>query len=310
MMVRGMDFRALECFVVLAEELHFRRAAQRLNMTQPSLSARVKALEEEVGAVLLERDRRNVRLTAAGEIFRDYASSAMIRTEEAVTSARRAAAGESGQLRFGFTGLTTYGGMPELVQRFRSRFPGVEVELVNGSTDHLQAEMLAGRIDVALLHPPLACTGFELIDLPSEELVLAVPASSALASLTDIPLSRLQGEPFLLPPRHAGPDLYDQIISLFRTEGGFSPTVVQEVATMTTLIGLAAAGAGCGFVTRSLTAINYPGVRYRPLAGSAPRLTTALAWRAGALSAPATSLIGVAREWISGGITNGDGRSA
>jgi len=109
MMARGMDFRALECFVVLAEELHFRRAAERLNMTQPSLSARVKALEEEVGAVPLERDRRNVRLTAAGEIFRDYASSAMVRTEEAVMSARRAAAGQSGQLRFGFTGLTTYG---------------------------------------------------------------------------------------------------------------------------------------------------------------------------------------------------------
>ena len=199
-------------------------------MTQPSLSARVKALEEEVGAVLLERDRRNVRLTAAGEIFRDYASSAMVRTEEAVMSARRAAAGESGQLRFGFTGLTTYGGMPELVQRFRGRFPDVEVELVNGGTDHLQAEMLAGHIDVALLHPPLSCTGFDLLDLPSEELVLAVPASSALASLPDIPLSRLQGEPFLLPPRHAGPDLYDQIIRLFHTEGGFSPTVVQEVA--------------------------------------------------------------------------------
>ena len=309
MMVRGMDFRALECFIVLAEELHFRRAAERLNMTQPSLSARVKALEEEVGAVLLERDRRNVRLTAAGEIFRDYASSAMVSTEEAVMSARRAAAGQSGQLRFGFTGLTSYGGMPELVQRFRGRFPDVEVELVNGGTDHLQAEMLAGRIDVALLHPPLSGTGFELLDLPSEELVLAVPASSALASLPEIPLSRLQGEPFLLPPRHAGPDLYDQIIRLFHT-GGFSPTVVQEVATMTTLIGLVAAGAGCGFVTRSLTVINNPGVAYRPLAGTAPRLTTALAWRPGTLSAPATALIGVAREWISEGLTNGDGPTA
>ena len=124
MMLRGIDFRALECFVVLAEELHFRRAAERLNMTQPSLSARVKTLEEEVGAVLLDRDRRNVRLTAAGAIFLEFASSTMARTEEAVMSARRAAAGESGRLRFGFTGLTTYDGMPELVQLFRARFPG------------------------------------------------------------------------------------------------------------------------------------------------------------------------------------------
>jgi len=276
-------------------------------MTQPSLSARVKALEEEVGAVLLDRDRRNVRLTAAGEIFRDFASSTLARTEEAVMSVRRAAAGESGRVRFGFTGLTTYGGMPELVQRFRARFPGVEVELVNGGTDHLQAEMIAGHLDVGLLHPPLSCTGFDLIDLPPEELVLAVPAASALAALPVVPLSRLKGEPFLIGPRQAGPDLYDRIIELFRAEGGFSPTIVQEVGTMPTLIGLAAAGAGCGFVTQSMSVINNPGVRYRHLAGSALYLTTALAWRPGTVSAPATSLIGVAREWISGGFTNGAG---
>jgi len=309
MMLRGIDFRALECFVVLAEELHFRRAAERLNMTQPSLSARVKALEEEVGAVLLDRDRRNVRLTAAGEIFREFASSTMARTEEAVMSARRAAAGESGRLRFGFTGLTTYDGMPELVQLFRARFPGVEVELVSAGTDQLQADMLAGTIDVALLHPPLSCTGFDLLDLPPQELVLAIPAGHALAELPEVPLSRLKGEPFLIGPRQAGPDLYDRIMELFRTEGGFSPTVVQEVGTMSTLIGLAAAGAGCGFVTQSMTVINNPGVRYRPLAGVAPHLTTALAWRPGTVSAPATSLIGVAREWISAGFTNGDGPS-
>lgn len=281
-----MDVRSLECFAVVAEELHFRRAAGRLNMTQPSLSARIQALEAEVGVTLLERNRRQVLLTDAGRTFLDHARAAVRSAKDATAGARRAAAGEIGRLRFGFTALTSYAGMPELVQRFRSACPGVGIDLVQAETARLEAGLLAEEIDIALLHPPLSAPGLAQKDLVSDEMVLALPASGELARLPAVPPHRLAGQPFLIGPRYIGPHLYDQIILLCR-QAGFSPDIVQEVTSMTTLIGLAAAGVGCGFVTGSLQVIQRPGVAYRPLAGvRAPSLPTALAWRDGGLSAP------------------------
>lgn len=291
----ALDYRALECFVITAEELHFRRASARLNLTQPSLSARIKALEKEVGTQLLERTRRHVALTPAGRAFLDSARSAVANTTEALRSARMAASGEAGRLRFGFTGLSTFGDMPDLVQRFRSRFPAVEVELVHADTAKLETGLLTEEIDVALLHPPLEHDQFSRLDFPPEDLVLALPMSNELGRLEAIRMPLLSGQPLLLPPRRAGPHLYDQIIHLCRTEGGFSPWVVQEVATMTTLIGLAAAGLGCGFVLRSLDIIKHPGVAYRPLASKAPRVDTSLVWRKGRLSKVASNLVQIAR---------------
>lgn len=279
--------------------MHFGRAALRLNITQPSLSSRIKVLEEQVGTALLERDRRRVQLTPAGRVFLDRARSAVANTREAVNGARRAAAGEAGSLRFGFTGLTSYAAMPELVQQFRLHFPQVEIELVHAETERLEAGMLSDEIDVALLHPPLKHGEFAQLEFPPEDLVLALPASSELSLLDAIPVSRLAREPFLINPRRMGPYLYDQIIHLCRTDGGFSPMIVQEVTAMTTLIGLAAAGVGCGFVIRSFEIIRHPGVVYRPLAGRAPQLATSLAWRKDTIASTAKGMIEIARRRLS-----------
>ena len=183
--------------------------------------------------------------------------------------------------------------MPELVQHFRLAHPEVEIELIHAETAVLEARLLADEIDVALLHPPVL-NSLELMQLAPEALVLAIPASHPLAKADAIPIERLAGEPFLIGPRANAPHLYDQIILLCR-EAGFSPNIVQEITAMTTLIGLAAAGAGCGFVTSSLQVIQRPGVVYRPLADDrAPRLATALAWRAGNLSPSGARLLDLA----------------
>lgn len=296
-----MDVRSLECFAVVADELHFRRAAARLNITQPSLSARIQALEAEVGVTLLDRNRRQVQLTDAGRTFLDHARAAVRSAKDAMARARRAAAGEIGRLRFGFTALTSYVGMPELVQRFRSACPEIAIELVQAETARLEAGLLAEEIDIALLHPPLSAPGLAQRDLGSDEMVLAIPASSALSHLPAVPPHRLAGQPFLIGPRHIGPHLYDQIILLCR-QAGFSPAIVHEVTAMTTLIGLAAAGVGCGFVAGSLQVIQRPGVAYRPLAGvQAPSLPTALAWRDGALSAPGRRFLELAGKPLPAG---------
>ena len=141
-----MDLRALNSFAVVAEELHFRKAAARLNVTQPSLSMRIQALEREVGVSLLERNRRSVLLTEAGRAFLGLAQAAVRSGAEAVTQARRAARGEIGQLRFGFTALTSYAGMPELVQRFRPACPDIKIDLVQADSASLELRA-AGRGD-------------------------------------------------------------------------------------------------------------------------------------------------------------------
>lgn len=290
-----MDLRALDCFVAVADELHFRKAAVRLNITQPALSMRIQALEREVGVVLLARDRRSVKLTEAGRAFLEPARAAVRCGAQATTQARRAARGETGELRFGFTALTSYAGMPQLVQGFRLACPDVRIDLVQAETSRLEAALLAGEIDIALLHPPLAGTGLTLKPLKPEPLVLAIPAAHRLAKLKAVPLQKLAGEPLLMAPRPIGPNLYDQIIEACR-QAGFSPNVVQDVTAMTTLIGLVAAGAGCGFVIHSLQVIQRPGVVFRPLAGKAPRLSTALAWRDGGLSAAGLRLVEMAAK--------------
>ena len=287
----------MRCFIAVAEHLHFRRAAGQLNMTQPSLSLRIRALEREVGVTLLERDRRSVRLTEAGRAFLDQARVAVRSGTDAIARARGAARGETGGLRFGFTALSAYADMPELVQRFRLARPSVNIELVQGETSSLAASLLSDEIDIALLHPPLAVSGLRVKELPADEMVLALPSTHPLTKHKTVPLRKLAGEPFLLGPRRMGPHLYDQIIIACRT-AGFSPNVVQEVASMTTLVGLVAAGSGCGLVPSSLQVIRRPGVTFRRLANSptTPRLSTALAWRDGSLSAAAQQIIKLSAE--------------
>ena len=137
-----MDLRTMRCFIAVAEHLHFRRAAAHLNMTQPALSLRIRALEKEVGVMLLERDRRSVRLTEGGRAFLDQARVAVRSGADAIARARAAARGEAGRLRFGFTALSSYADMPELVQRFRLARPTVEVELVQDEFEQARRELV------------------------------------------------------------------------------------------------------------------------------------------------------------------------
>lgn len=269
----------------------------RLRTTQPSVSAWIRALETEAGVPLLERNRRGVRLTEAGAVFLGHARETLRQGREALLRARQAGRGETGRLRLGYTPLTSYAGMPILVQRFRAAYPDAIVELTQSISSDLEAALVAERIDVALLHPPLQEGGdLALLDFEPDELVLALPTASPLSSLDEVPLAALEGQPFLMGPRTLGPHIYDRIILAFR-EAGFGPSIVQEVAGMETLIGLAAAGIGCGFVIRSLAVIRRPGVVYRPLVGAnLPTLPIALAWRRDGLPAIASRLCDLACE--------------
>lgn len=285
-----MDVRDFECFIAVAETLNFRRAADVIHMTQPSLSQRIASLEDKVGVQLFLRDRRMVSLTPAGRAFLSPARIALAEARSAVRQAVRAERGEVGNLRLGFTLIASYSSVPNAIQHFRARYPDVEIALAEMDSPSLETALLQGKVDLAVLHPPLQAHGLEVRDLPDEEMVLALPTSFALAAREIVDIAALADVPMLTAPRAVGPALYDRFIALFRF-CNMTPRIVQEVMPMTTLLALVAAGAGAGFVTRNIANVGRPGVVFRPVTPSPPSLPMAVAWPSGLLTATAARFV-------------------
>lgn len=268
--------RSVECFLRVAETLHFGRAATDLHLSQPALSQRIRTLERDVGAVLLDRDRRGVRLTAAGQAFLAPARAMLAHGRNAIDVARRTEHGLHGRLRLGFTVVASYTRLPRAVQRFRNSFPDITIDLIEINSPAVEEALDRGEIDVGVLHPPLARTHLRYQALPDEPLVLAMPTGHRLCEHTTIEFGDLRGEALLGAPRTVGPVLFDKLIGCFRS-AGVEPDIVQEATPVTTLAGLVAAGAGIGFVTRGVASATRPGVVFREVVG-APGVPMAIAW--------------------------------
>lgn len=273
-----MNTDYLRYFVAVAEELHFGRAAERLFMAQQPLSRQVQRLEAELGVKLFERTTRRVALTPAGEVFLEEARRTLAALDRAVETARRAANGEVGTLRVGYTATALYNVLPEAVRSFRERYPAVQLELTEMSSAGLERALLAKEIQAALLYGPVADVSVESVLLLEEPLVVALPERHRLAGCSAVALRELAVEPFILFPRHLRPSLHDQIVGFCRL-AGFSPSVVQEAAPEQTIIGMVAAGIGVALVFSCLQNLKRPGVVYRPLTGVDTSVAFNLAWR-------------------------------
>jgi DNA-binding transcriptional LysR family regulator len=260
-----MELRQLRYFVAVAEELHFRRAAERLHISQPPLSQQIRALEDELGFALLARTRRRVQLTPAGEAFLRDARALLGELEGAVAGARRIDAGQTGRLRVSFVGSALLSIVPGTVERFRQDRPGVELELRERATvDQLRA-VRAGIADVGLVRPPIDDDGeLAVRTVLRERTVAALPAGHRLAALRRVPLRRLAAEPLVLFPRDQAPGFHDLLISAL----GGAPQVIQYAPEMLTIIGLVAAGTGVSLVPASVQRLALDGVAYRPVIGA------------------------------------------
>ena len=263
-----MELRQLRYFVAVAEELHFRRAAARLHISQPPLSQQIRALEEELGFALLVRTRRRVDLTPAGAAFLRDARALLSELEGAVAGARRINAGETGRVRISFVGSALFSIVPGTVERFRRSRPGVEIELRERATvDQLRA-VRAGAADVGLVRPPIENDGeLRVQTVLRERTVAALPAGHPLAALRRVPLRRLAAEPLVLFPRDQAPGLHDLLIGSLAGAGA-APRVIQYAPEMLTIIGLVAAGTGVSLVPASVGRLALDGVAYRPMAGA------------------------------------------
>ena len=271
-----MELRHLRYFLAVAEELHFHRAATRLHISQPPLSQQIRALERELGVTLLERNRRRVALTAAGEAFRDDTRAILAAVDRASERAQNIARGSIGTLSIGFVGSAMFSPtLPDILREFRSSRPDVELVLRELPTVVQLQALVGGELDVGVIRGPIAASELdpqlELMTIQRERLVAALPADHPLAARRRLRAADLRGETFVILARREAPGLFASLSAAMGEVGGV-PDDVLEVAEMQTIISLVAGGFGVSLVPASVGSVDRSGVAFRPFVGPAPTI--------------------------------------
>lgn len=267
-----MELRHLRYFVAVAEHGHITRAAESLGIQQPPLSQQIKALEQELGVLLLRRRPRGVELTDAGSAFLERARVILGEVDRAFASTRRTARGEEGRVVVGFTSSAPFHPfVPRVIRMFREASPHVSLVLEESGSSDLVQGLHNEIIDAAFIRSPVAdVVGLLVQPLLDEKMLVALPTGHPLATqLTDpLMLAELASHTFILYKRPGAPGLYDSIITACRG-AGFSPRVGQEAPRIVSTLNLVAAGLGVSIVPESLRRLQMDGVVYRELADSA-----------------------------------------
>ncbi|MEU8144456.1 LysR family transcriptional regulator [Nonomuraea sp. NPDC048901] len=268
----------LYAFAVLAEELHFGRAAVRLGVAQPPLSQQIRRLEERVGHPLFERRASGVVLTSAGHELLPAARRALGEIADGLEAARRVGGGEAGRIRVGFAASLALTILPGMLRAYRDRYPGVEMEIREMTTAPQVAALLERSIDVGLLREPPDDPGLAAEVVLSEEFVVVLPVGHVLADRRVVPVAALAEEPFVLLNRDAGPTVHDRIVGLCRSVG-FEPRIGQYAVEWATVSALVEAGLGVSLAPASVRRIRLKGVAYRRIEPDSARTTVAMCWR-------------------------------
>jgi DNA-binding transcriptional LysR family regulator len=267
-----MELRQLRYFIAVAEERSFSRAAGRLHISQPPLSTQIMTLEKELGTRLFDRSNRGVSLTAAGSVFYEEMRAVLVRLEHGKTRTRQAGQGHVGTLSIGFVSIADYGILPPALKQFRTRFPAVEVQLHELTTDLQIREMRAGRLNLGIALGPLQEADLVFEAILHEELVLAAPTGHRLTKTKGaLDLPAFSKENFIVPPRDVAPGLYDLIISRCYSSG-FVPRITQHARQMQTVISLVAAGMGVALVPSSVQNLKRAGVHYERIRGASANI--------------------------------------
>ncbi|MFT4148767.1 MAG: LysR family transcriptional regulator [Paracoccaceae bacterium] len=264
-----MEFRRLKYFLAVAEELHFGRAATRLDMAQPPLSRQIAALEADLGVQLFDRSRSQIRLTQAGIVFQDHARQILDRLDTAYRDARAVGSGGAGRLRIAFVGSASHGVLPMLIKAFRSVYPDVELALSAMNNAELHHALVGREIDIAVARPELRDDEFRREPLVQERLILALPDNSPLAAQAEVRFADLAGQTFVLYPRRPRPGYADVVLGICEREG-FAPAKLELTQDFQSAISLVSVGVGLSVVPESVASTQRPGVIYRPYSGHNP----------------------------------------
>lgn len=273
----SMNLRSLRCFLALAEELHFGRAAKRLNISQPPLTQHIKSLELELGALLFNRTKRSVQITEAGTALLDEARLLLAQADGLRHIVQRAETGRIGSLRAGFITSAIFTKTRLLYSKISSGVPGAMVMWQEMNSSEQVAALREGKIDIGFLHTPSEHHGLEARVIVRDPMVVAVPDTHRLAGRRSAPLSEFGNDDFVLPLRHMSPAFYDRIIAAC-SAAGISPAVPHQPRHLLTILSLVSMGAGISLVPGSLVSAAFPNVAFIKIRGTPPVTEVSVLW--------------------------------
>ncbi|MDM0071558.1 LysR family transcriptional regulator [Variovorax sp. J31P207] len=274
-----LQISQLRCFVAVASELHFARAAASLHMTQPPLTRQIQLLEHEIGVSLLDRNRRHVRLTPAGKTFFKEAQDILRRVQSATLSARRTVEGTVGQVRAGFIPAASYSLLPRLVGAAGRALPGVDLSVMEMQTfDQLEA-LSAGRLDLGIVRPLYHRPDLQVACVLREPFVLAVPQAHPLARARKFSVKDLNGQATIMYSPADGQYMY-QVLTGWLRGNSVQPDFVHSIGHTHSMLSLVDAGLGIALVPHSAQRMRFAKIRFRELPpDTAPFAELHLAWR-------------------------------
>lgn len=262
-----MDLRRIRHFVVLAETLNFRRAAERLHMAQPPLSVSIQKLEAEFGTKLFVRETTGVSLTSSGRALLPEARKLLFHGQQLAETAKSAVDGTGGTLRIGFVGTTTWGMLQRLVPAYHAEYPGVELMLHEATSVQIVQQLEDRAVDIGLLRTPLLqSTSATLLQLEQDTFVAALPRGHPQAKKGPLHLADLANEQFVMYASSAAAGLHAAAM-LACQEAGFLPKISQHGVQVQTLLALVESGLGIGLVPSVMQRYVSERIVYRPLTG-------------------------------------------
>ncbi|MBR0750570.1 LysR family transcriptional regulator [Bradyrhizobium jicamae] len=292
-----MDLRRLRYFVAVAEERSVGKAADRLRMAQPPLSVQIRKLEAEIGAPLFRRGTRGMDLTEAGLALLSRANEALALANDGIEAARAVAAGQRGRLSVGYMFVLANALLPKLVPELRKSLPGIDLEFVELSASTREAGLLDRSVTVALCMPAIHHREIQIAQVGAQRLMLAVPARSALARLSAVPVSRLQGRPLIALPHPDANPASSAISALLRRHQVVMP-IVSRVETVHSALSLVLAGEGLAIVPACARLGAPHGIVFRPLRDATDSIEIAVCWRRDAQSPLIRSFVKCAEKVV------------
>lgn len=259
-----LELAQLGCFVAAAEEMHFGRAAARLNTTQPTLSRQIQALERTLRVELFERANRTVKLTPAGRVFLPEAKRILFLTETAANLTRRAWQGEAGVIRLGFVASAGFVDLPVILRRAAEALPDVRIHLKEMTSAAQRDALLADIIDVAVLRPPIDHAKFGVLPLRTEAFFAALHVDDPRAAHEQLELRDFDRRPFIMYSVE-GAGYSHAILSALFDRAGVSPQISYHLDQNHTILSLVSAGFGAALVPEGVTRLQLPNVVFRPV---------------------------------------------
>jgi len=282
----NLEFSELHAFVVLAGELHFRKASARLFLSQPALSKKIQKLEEKLKGALLVRSRRKVALTDAGKRFLPIATKLLQDAEDALRETQAAIEGRAGTLRIGFGIASLPEILPRTILRFRQLYPEVGLQMREMSSPSQVSALIESRLDAGILRMPVKDRKLTCVPLFSEHLVLATKAD--LPHRLKEGIDGLRNSGFIFVSPLIAKTFHDRVLTLC-LRAGFNPRIVQEANEILTILHLVRAGLGVSLVPRSAQRLKVPGVRFHELGWREPLWRIGIAWNRNSEKVPLIS---------------------